>query len=65
MAGKFKLIVKDYADLPVEIRKADIIIVATGAKTNPIQVIDPSRALCLFLTCQSQMWMTMYWIFLM
>ena len=32
MAGKFKLIVKDYADLPVEIRKADIIIVATGAE---------------------------------
>ncbi|MBT7458741.1 MAG: NAD(P)-binding domain-containing protein, partial [Flavobacteriaceae bacterium] len=32
MAGKFKLIVKDYADLPVEIRKADIVIVATGAE---------------------------------
>jgi glutamyl-tRNA reductase len=32
MAGKFKLIVKDYADLPVEIRKANIIIVATGAE---------------------------------
>ena len=32
MAVKFKLIVKDYADLPVEIRKADIIIVATGAE---------------------------------
>ena len=32
MAGKFKLILKDYADLPVEIRKADIIIVATGAE---------------------------------
>ena len=32
MAGKFQLIVKDYADLPVEIRKADIIVVATGAE---------------------------------
>ena len=36
MAGKFKLIVKDYADLPVEIRKADIIIVATGAEKPTI-----------------------------
>ena len=53
MAGKFKLIVKDYADLPVEIRKADIIIVATGAKKptlskslihteNPLLVLDLS-----------------------
>ena len=53
MAGKFKLIVKDYADLPVEIRKADIIIVATGAEKptlskslihteNPLLVLDLS-----------------------
>ncbi|MBZ9730424.1 glutamyl-tRNA reductase [Salegentibacter sp. JZCK2] len=34
IAGKFNLIVKDYADLQAEIRKADILIVATGAQ-NP------------------------------
>ena len=34
IAGKFNLIVKDYADLPAEIRKTDILIVATGAQ-NP------------------------------
>jgi glutamyl-tRNA reductase len=34
IAGKFSLIVKDYADLQAEIRKADILIVATGAQ-NP------------------------------
>lgn len=34
VAGKFDLIVKDYADLPTEIRNADILIVATGAQ-NP------------------------------
>ena len=34
IAGKFDLTVKDYADLPEEIRKADILIVATGAQ-NP------------------------------
>lgn len=34
IAGKFNLIVKDYTDLQTEIRKADIIIVATGAQ-NP------------------------------
>lgn len=32
VAGKFNLIVKDYADLQSEIRKADILIVATGAQ---------------------------------
>jgi glutamyl-tRNA reductase len=32
LAGKFKLIVKDYAELPVEIRKADVVVVATGAE---------------------------------
>tara|TARA_R110002051_G_C8602431_1_gene480624 strand:- start:197 stop:931 length:735 start_codon:yes stop_codon:yes gene_type:complete len=34
IAGKFNLIVKDYGDLQTEIRKADILIVATGAQ-NP------------------------------
>ena len=34
VAGKFNVIVKNYADLQVEIRKADILIVATGAQ-NP------------------------------
>ncbi|MTG97503.1 MULTISPECIES: glutamyl-tRNA reductase [Myroides] len=34
VAGKFNLIVKDYADLQSEIRKADVLIVATGAQ-NP------------------------------
>jgi glutamyl-tRNA reductase len=32
LAGKFKLIVKDYSELPVEIRKADVVVVATGAE---------------------------------
>jgi glutamyl-tRNA reductase len=34
IAGKFNLIVKDYAELPQEIQKADVLIVATGAQ-NP------------------------------
>jgi len=34
IAGKFNLIVKNYGDLQEEIRKADVLIVATGAK-NP------------------------------
>ncbi len=34
VAGKFNLIVKDYADLQAEIRNSDILIVATGAH-NP------------------------------
>ena len=34
IAGKFNLIVKDYADLQAEIQKADVLIVATGAQ-NP------------------------------
>ena len=34
IAGKFNLIVKDYADLQAEIRNTDILIVATGAQ-NP------------------------------
>lgn len=34
IAGKFNLIVKDYADLQSELRHADVLIVATGAQ-NP------------------------------
>ena len=34
IAGKFNLVVKDYADLQAEIQKADVLIVATGAQ-NP------------------------------
>jgi len=34
IAGKFSLIVKDYSDLHLEIQKADVLIVATGAQ-NP------------------------------
>uniref|UniRef100_UPI00404B6410 glutamyl-tRNA reductase n=1 Tax=Flavobacterium sp. TaxID=239 RepID=UPI00404B6410 len=32
VAGKFNLVVKDYADLQLEIQKADVLIVATGAQ---------------------------------
>ncbi|MCL6266797.1 glutamyl-tRNA reductase [Flagellimonas myxillae] len=32
VAGKFQLTVKDYGDLQTEIRKADILVVATGAQ---------------------------------
>ena len=32
IAGKFNLIVKDYADLQLEIQKADVLVVATGAQ---------------------------------
>jgi glutamyl-tRNA reductase len=35
-AGKFDIEVKDYADLPVEIRKADVLVVATGAEKPTI-----------------------------
>ncbi|HEX9981492.1 MAG TPA: glutamyl-tRNA reductase [Flavobacterium sp.] len=34
IAGKFNLLVKDYADLHIEIQKADVLVVATGAQ-NP------------------------------
>lgn len=34
IAGKFNLIVKDYAELHLEIQKADVLVVATGAQ-NP------------------------------
>ena len=35
LAGKFDVEVKDYAELPVEIRKADVLVVATGAEKGP------------------------------
>jgi glutamyl-tRNA reductase len=34
LAGKLNLIVKDYADLQLELQKADVVVVATGAQ-NP------------------------------
>lgn len=34
LAGKLNLIVKDYSELPIELQKADIVVVATGAQ-NP------------------------------
>lgn len=36
IAGKFNLVVKDYADLQAEIRNTDILIVATGGQTPTI-----------------------------
>ncbi len=36
IAGKFNLVVKDYGDLQPEIRKADVLIVATGAQSPTI-----------------------------
>jgi len=36
LGGKFHIEVKDYADLPVEIRKADVLVVATGAEKPTI-----------------------------
>lgn len=36
VAGKFNLLVKPYGDLPAEIRKADVLIVATGAQQATI-----------------------------
>jgi len=36
IAGKFNLVVKDYGDLQAEIRRADVLIVATGAHTPTI-----------------------------
>lgn len=36
IAGKFNLMVKDYGDLQSEIRKADVLVVATGAKKPTI-----------------------------
>ncbi len=36
IAGKFNVLVKEYGDLPTEIRKADVLIVATGAQQPTI-----------------------------
>ncbi len=36
IAGKFNLVVKNYGDLQTEIRKSDVLIVATGAQTPTI-----------------------------
>jgi glutamyl-tRNA reductase len=38
IAGKFNLHVKDYADLPLEIQKADVLVVATGAQNPTIDL---------------------------
>lgn len=47
VAGKFNLIVKDYADLQSEIRNADVLIVATGAQNPTIdkQLLNLSKPL--------------------
>lgn len=47
IAGKFNLIVKDYADLQAEIRNADVLIVATGAQNPTIsrELIYPKKQL--------------------
>ena len=36
IAGKFNLVVKDYGDLQTEIRKTDVLVVATGAQSPTI-----------------------------
>uniref|UniRef100_UPI00404B7542 glutamyl-tRNA reductase n=1 Tax=Flavobacterium sp. TaxID=239 RepID=UPI00404B7542 len=38
IAGKFNLHVKDYTDLPLEIQKADVLVVATGAQNPTIDL---------------------------
>jgi len=47
IAGKFNLIVKDYADLQAEIRNSDILIVATGAQNPTVskELIYPKKEL--------------------
>jgi glutamyl-tRNA reductase len=47
IAGKFDLIVKDYADLQSEIRQADVLIVATGAQNPTItkELLYPKKEL--------------------
>ena len=53
IAGKFNVLVKEYGDLPTEIRKTDVLIVATGAqqptvskdiihKDSPLLILDLS-----------------------
>lgn len=47
IAGKFNLVVKDYGDLQTEIRKTDVLIVATGAQSPTIskELIYPKKPL--------------------
>ncbi|MEO9513023.1 MAG: glutamyl-tRNA reductase [Flavobacteriaceae bacterium] len=47
VAGKFNLTVKDYGDLQTEIRKADILVVATGAQLPTISkaLVHPKKPL--------------------
>ena len=47
IAGKFKLLVKDYSQLPEEIKNTDILIVATGAQNPTIdkQIIQNHKSL--------------------
>lgn len=47
IAGKFNLIVKDYVDLQVEIQKADVLIVATGAQNPTVdkELLNPKKPL--------------------
>lgn len=47
IAGKFQLTVKDYGDLQTEIRKADILVVATGAQLPTVSkaLIHPKKPL--------------------
>ena len=49
IAGKFHLTVKDYGDLQTEIRKADILVVATGAQLPTVSkaLIYPKKPLLL------------------
>jgi glutamyl-tRNA reductase len=47
VGGKFNLMVKDYGDLQAEIRKADILVVATGAKHPTVtkELLHPKNEL--------------------
>lgn len=47
IAGKFNLTVKDYGDLQTEIRKADVLVVATGAQSPTIskEMVYPKKPL--------------------
>ena len=45
VAGKFNVVVKDFADLQTEISKADVLVVATGAATPTVheEFINPNK----------------------
>lgn len=47
LAGKLNLIVKDYADLHIELQKADIVVVATGAQNPTVEkaILDLKKPL--------------------